>query len=348
MTLGQWFGFSAILCAIYILWQVRQALLLVFAAIVLATALNKLARWIQRFGIKRSWAVFFSISLLILGFITIFLLVVPPLFDQLQELATRVPRGLERGLQRLNLWINYLKTQLPGDFWQNLFQVNLQINALIQQVQRIGNPLIGGVGAFVGNTLGGLLGFLLILVLTIMLLADPMAYRRAFIQLIPSFYRQRMNGILDQCEIALGLWVVGALIDMSVVAVCSLAGLLVLQVPLAFANAILAGLLNLIPNIGPTLSVIPPMAIALLEDPWKAGFVFILYFLIQQAESNFLMPYLMAQQVSLLPAITLLSQGFFLTFFGFLGLLLALPLTVVGQVLVQEILIRDILDHWKQ
>ena len=348
MTIGQWFGFSAILCAIYILWQVRQALLLVFAAIVLATALNKLARWIQRFKIKRSWAIFFSISLLILTFVTIFLLVVPPLFDQLQELATRVPRGLERGLQRLNLWINDLKTQLPGDLWQNLFQVNLQINALIQQLQRLGNPVIGGVGTFLGNTLGGVFSFLLVIVLTIMLLADPLAYRQAFIQLIPSFYRQRMNGILDQCEEALGLWVVGALIDMTVVAICSLTGLLVLQVPLAFANAILAGLLNLIPNIGPTLSVIPPMAIALLEDPWKAGFVFILYLLIQQAESNFLMPYLMAQQVSLLPAITLISQAFFLTFFGFLGLVLALPLTVVGQVLVKEILIRDILDQWEQ
>jgi len=105
--------------------------------------------------------------------------------------------------------------------------------------------------------------------------------------------------------------------------------------------------LNLIPNLGPTISVIPPMAIALLEAPWKSLAVFGLYFAIQQIESNFLTPYVMAQQVSLLPAVTLLSQVFFATFFGFLGLFLALPLTVVGQIWVKEVLIKDVLDQWR-
>lgn len=347
MTLGKWLGLITICCAVYILWQVRQALLLVFAAIVLATSLNQLAKWIQRFGIKRFWAIFFSISLFVLFFVSVFLLVIPPLFNQLQELTLRVPQGLERGLQRLNSLINYLETQLPGEFIQELSQVNLDINDIVRQLQRLANQFVGGVGAFVGNTFGGLISFLLVLVLTLMLLAEPLAYRKAFIQLIPSFYRRRIDGILDQCEIALGRWVIGALIDMIAVACFSLIGLSILQVPLAFANAVLAGFFNLIPNIGPTLSVIPPMAISLLDAPWKAWFVLILYVIIQQAESNFLMPYLMAQQVSLLPAVTLLAQGFFLTFFGFLGLLLALPLTVVGQVLIKEILIKDILNDWE-
>jgi predicted PurR-regulated permease PerM len=105
-------------------------------------------------------------------------------------------------------------------------------------------------------------------------------------------------------------------------------------------------LLTFIPNIGPTLSVIPPIAIALLEDPWKALAVLILYIIIQQIESNLLTPLVMAQQVSLLPAVTLLAQVFFATFFGFLGLLLALPLTVVGQVWLKEVLLEDILDNW--
>jgi hypothetical protein len=89
------------------------------------------------------------------------------------------------------------------------------------------------------------------------------------------------------------------------------------------------------------------MAIALLEDPWKCLAVFILYFVIQQVESNFLTPYVMAQQVSLLPAVTLLAQVFFVTFFGFLGLFLALPLTVVGQIWVKEVLFKDVLDQWR-
>ena len=179
-----------------------------------------------------------------------------------------------------------------------------------------------------------------------MTLAEPLSYRKAFIQLFPSFYRRRIEGILDECEIALGRWVIGALISMSVITFLSLIGLSVLQVPLALAHAVLAGLLNLIPNIGPGLSVIPPVTIALLDSPLKAGFVLILYFLIQQFESNLLTPYVMAQQVALLPAVTLIAQVFFATFFGFLGLLLALPLTVVAQVWIREALIKDILNQW--
>jgi predicted PurR-regulated permease PerM len=94
------------------------------------------------------------------------------------------------------------------------------------------------------------------------------------------------------------------------------------------------------------MSVLPAMAIALLDNPWKALFVFILYFIIQQTESNFITPLVMAHQVSLLPAVTLISQLFFVTFFGFLGLFLALPLTVVAKIWVQEVLIKDVLDQW--
>jgi predicted PurR-regulated permease PerM len=105
--------------------------------------------------------------------------------------------------------------------------------------------------------------------------------------------------------------------------------------------------MNLIPNLGPTISVIPAMAIALLDSPWKSLAVLLLYFCIQQTESNFITPIVMAHQVSLLPAITLISQLFFVTFFGFLGLFLALPLTVVAKIWLQEMLIRDVLDQWE-
>ena len=177
--------------------------------------------------------------------------------------------------------------------------------------------------------------------------SQPLAYRRAFIALFPSFYRRRVDEILAECEVSLGKWFGGAILSMVVVAGLSLIGLLALQIPLALAQAILAGILNFIPNVGPTLSIILPMAIALLDEPWKAVAIFIIYLLIQQFESNFLTPYIMAQQVSLLPAITLIAQVFFTTFFGFLGLLLALPLTVVGKVWINAVLIEDILDRWK-
>jgi predicted PurR-regulated permease PerM len=111
---------------------------------------------------------------------------------------------------------------------------------------------------------------------------------------------------------------------------------------------VLAGLLNFIPNLGPTLSVVLPMGLALLDDPWKPLLVLILYFVIQQIESSLLTPYIMAQQVSLLPALTLLAQVFFASSFGFLGLLLALPLSVVFKVWFNAVVIEDVLNHWQQ
>ncbi len=340
MKLGQWLGLLALIASCYILWQIRQALLLLFAAVVLATSLNRLARYLQKFRLKRSIAVLLSISFLILIFVGLFLIVVPPFAQQFQQLTQRAPQGIAR----LNQWIDQIETRFSGQIGQQL--PNLDINDIIQQLRPIFNQLLGGAGAFVGNTLGVILSFLLVLVLTLMTLAEPLSYRKAFIQLFPSFYRRRVDGILDECEVALGGWVIGALISMSVITLLSLIGLSVLQVPLPLAHAVVAGLLNLIPNIGPGLSVIPPMTIALLDSPLKSGFVLILYFLIQQFETNLLTPYVMAQQVSLLPAVTLIAQVFFATFFGFLGLLLALPLTVVAKVWVREVLIKDILNQW--
>ncbi len=340
MKLGQWMGLLALIASCYILWQIRQALLLLFAAVVLATALNRLARYLQKFGLKRSIAVLCSISFLFLVLVGLFLIIVPPFAQQFQQLTQRAPQGIAK----LNEWIDQIEARFSGQLGQRL--PNLDVNDIMQQLQPLFNQLVGGAGAFVGNTLGVILSFLLVIALTLMTLAEPVSYRKAFIQLFPSFYRRRVDGILDECEIALGRWVIGALISMSVIAFLSLIGLSVLQVPLPLAHAVVAGFLNLIPNIGPTLSVIPPMTIALLDSPLKSGFVLILYFLIQQFESNVLTPYVMAQQVSLLPAVTLIAQVFFATFFGFLGLLLALPLTVVAQVWIREALIKDILNQW--
>lgn len=338
MDLGQLLGLIVICICLYILWQIRQVLLLVFAAVVLSTALNRLARRLQQSGLPRLWSVLLSIIILLTVLTGFFFIIVPPFATEFQQLAEILPKAINR----LNQWLNILRNNLPNQFNQYL----PDINNLIQQVQPLVSRLLGGSVAFVSNTLGSVLSFLLVIVLTLMMLAQPLSYRKTFVRLFPSFYRRRVDGILDECEVALGRWIIGALISMSVVALLSVIGLSILGVRLALAQGVLAGLLNFIPNIGPTLSIVLPMTIALLDAPWKSFAVLILYFIIQQFESSFLTPYVMAQQVALLPAITLMSQVFFATFFGFLGLILALPLTVVGQVWAKEVLIKDILDRW--
>ncbi|WP_072160747.1 AI-2E family transporter [Planktothricoides sp. SR001] len=353
MNLGQSIGLLVFILSFYILWQIRQILLLVFAAVILATALNRFARFLQQWkNLKRSWAVFLSISFLVFIFTIVVLIIVPPFVVEFQQLTNRFPQGINKGIQTLNDWVNQLEYRFSGELGQRVLDL-FKIEDIIRQVQNLINQIAEGLGAFlggtvgfVGGTVGVFLSFLLVMILSIMILAEPLAYRRAFVRLFPSFYRRRVEYILDRCDVALGGWLVGILLNMTAITVLSWIGLSILGVRLALAHAVLAGLLTFIPNIGPGLSVLPPIVIAVLDDPWKSLAVLILYILIQQAESNFLTPFVMAQQVSLLPAITLLAQLFFATFFGFLGLFLALPLTVVAQVWVQEILMKDVLDKW--
>ncbi|WP_375513688.1 AI-2E family transporter [uncultured Nostoc sp.] len=338
MKLGQWIGLIAILLSLYILWQIREVLLLMFAAVVLATTLNRLAKRFQRFGMKRGFAVLLAVAIFFAGVVGFFWLIVPPFAQQFQELTYQVPKGFGR----FNSWLDALRTRIPDQ----LIPYIPDVNSLIQQVQPFVNRVLGNSFAFVSGSLEVVLKILLVLVLTGMILADPVAYRKVFVRLFPSFYRRRVDGILDKCEVSLEGWITGAFIAICVVGLMSFVGLLILHVKAALALAVLAGFFNLIPNLGPTMSVIPAMAIAFLDEPWKAIAVLILYFFIQQAESNFITPVVMAHQVSLLPAITLIAQLFFVTFFGFLGLFLALPLTVVAKIWLQEVLIKDVLDEW--
>jgi predicted PurR-regulated permease PerM len=341
MLLGQGLGFIALLLSLYILWQIRQVVLVIFAAIVLATALNKLARKIRReFKLKRSLSLLAAIGIFIAVLVGFFVTIVPPFITQFQELTTtKFPAILKSATQ----WRTNIQSYIPAP----LIPYLPDLNDLDRQVQPLLKSIAGQSLTLFSSSLGAILNLLFMVILTIMLLAQPMAYRHAFIALFPSFYRRRVDGILSECEVSLGKWVGGALLSMVVVAILSLIGLLVLGIPLALAQAILAGILNFIPNVGPTMSVVMPMAIALMDEPWKAVAIFVIYILIQQFESNLLTPYIMSQQVSLLPAITLIAQVFFTTFFGFLGLLLALPLTVVAKIWINAVLIEDVLDRWK-
>lgn len=348
MKLGQLLGLLVITICLYILWQIREVLLLVFAAIVLANSLNQLVKFLRRFRLSRPWAVLLSIFIFLAVLVGFFFLIVPPFIAQFRELIDLFPKAIDVWTPRVRELINNLPPWLSQYLPQgNINARNLTLSQqLLQQLQPLAQSLVGGAGVFVSNTLGLILGFLLVLVLTLMMLAQPQAYRKTFVRLFPSFYRRRVEEILDKCEIGLGRWVIGALISMSLVGLLSVVGLYVLGIRLALAQGVLAGLLNFIPNIGPTLSVFLPMVIALLDAPWKSIAVLILYIIIQQLESNFITPYVMAQQVSLLPAISLMSQVVFATFFGFLGLILALPITVVLQVWLKEVLIKDVLDKW--
>ena len=339
MNFGSWIGLIVFFISLYILWQIKQLLLLLFTAVVLATSLNILVKKFQNRGMKRPYAVFLSMLSLILVAIGCIWIVIPPFIDQFQALSRLVPLAIEK----LDSWLDLLSESLDP----RIINILPDTEGLNRQLQPLIQQFLGGGLTIFYNSLGVLLSILLLLAITLMLLTDPDSYRQGFIRLFPAFYRHRVGDILDLCAKGLEGWLVGILFNMVVIAVFSFVGLLILGIPLALSQAMLAGVMTFIPNLGPTISVLSPMAIALIEAPWKSFAVLILYIIIQQVESNVLTPIVMAQQVSLLPAITLLSQLFFATFFGFLGLFLSLPLTVVGQIWFKEVIIKDVLDNWQ-
>lgn len=340
MNLGSLLGFLAIIISLYILWKIQQIVLIGFAAVVFATVINRFVRFLQRSRMKRGLAVI--ISVLILGALAIgvFALVVPSVVDQFRELADEIPETVEQFAS----WTSWFQQHLPDP----IVQAIQNLDSLADRLQVWINDISRNFVNIFFNTLGVVVNALLFVFVTIMLLANPQPYRRGFVLLFPSFYRQRVSEVLDECETALTGWAIGMLFNISIITAMSGIGLAILGVPLALANAILAGVFTLIPNVGPTLSVIPPTALALSEAPWKAIAVIILYVVIQQVESNILTPLVMHRQVALLPAVTLISLAAFGVLFGILGLFLALPIVVVAQVWVDEVLIKDILDPWHQ
>ncbi len=342
MTFAQWLGLGALLGLLILLWQIRQIALLVFGAIVLAVALDTLAQFPQRYGFRRGPSIAITGLTVLVGAILVGLIVVPPLADQLGRLFTDVvPDGIFQAQQLIENFILSLPTDIELPTLREL------ANSLVPQATELVRQARDFFSQSFTAFFATLLNLLFVIILTILLLVDPQAYNRAFVSVFPAFYRPRIRYILKRCELALRGWLLGIMLTSTLVMLLSGIGLWILGVPLILANAVLAGVFNFIPNIGPTLSVVAPMLVALTDAPWKSLAVLGLYILIQQLESSVFTPIVMSRQVSLLPALTLVAQITSAFFFGVLGLFLAVPLAAIVQVWIQEVLIRDVLDPWQ-
>jgi predicted PurR-regulated permease PerM len=342
-SLGKWIGFTIIVICLYVAWQIRQILLVLFMAIVLANALDILVESMRQRGIKRGRAILLTVLLLFVSLVGLVGVIIPSFLLQFQTLVNLVPRGINQ----LTANINQLLTRLDP----NLVNVLPTVDEIITQLQPILQQIASrGLNIFY-SSLGTLLSSVLLIALTLMLLGNPIPYRQCLIRLFPAFYRPRVEEILVMCNQALRGWLKEITFDMSLMTLLSLVGLSILGIPLALAQAILTGILTFIPNIGIGLSAIPPLAIALLEEPWKPLAVIFLYFycylITQKLDDSPRFADLSTYPAVLLPGFILLGQIFFATLFGILGLFLAVPLLIVGQIWLKEVLIKDILNKWE-
>ncbi len=209
---------------------------------------------------------------------------------------------------------------------------------VVEQMSGAGRHLFG----FFTSTLAAITGFILVMFLTIYIAADPKVYHGGLMHLFPHGARRRAGEVLTAIATVLRKWLVAQLIAMLVIGTVTTVALLILKVEAALPLGILAGLLEFIPTVGPVLSAVPAVAMGFVDSPQKALTIAIVYGVIQMMENHLLIPILMKEGVDIPPAVTILAQALMAMVFGFLGLLVAVPMTAAAMVAVKMLYVQDV------
>ena len=206
------------------------------------------------------------------------------------------------------------------------------------QLSRATGYLFGFLSS-VGTVVAGLV---LIIFLAIYIGAEPQLYHDGLMHLFPHRARRRAGEVLTEMATVLRKWLVVQLIAMVVIGSVTTVAMLLLGVKAAFALGFIAGLLEFIPTVGPILAAVPAIAMGFVDGPEKAVVVIVAYWGIQFLENNLLIPWLMRGGMDLPPALTLVAQGLMTLVFGFLGLMVAVPLTAAILVPIKMLYVRDV------
>ncbi len=216
MTFGSSLGLVLLVFCLLILWQIRQILLLLLMAILLAQILNLAVTWWQRHHLKRSYALIITLFGFFIGIIGMFVGIIPALVQQFRQLFSLLPQAIERLWGQVHSLEDYLDPSLAS--------VLPDFKTLLAQLQPLINQIAGrGLSIFYG-TFGIILSLLLIVALGLMILADPAAYYRCFLRLFPAFYRSRVRSILEQCDRDLKAWLKGIFCHMLIMTFGQLPG----------------------------------------------------------------------------------------------------------------------------
>lgn len=212
---------------------------------------------------------------------------------------------------------------------------------VVEQLGDLGQHLF----AFLTSTVAVLGSILLILFVAIYIAVDPETYRRGFLYLVPRRGREKAANVMSEVSLMLRRWLMTQLVAMVLVGTATTIALVILDVRAALALGILAALLEFIPIFGPIIAAVPAIAMGFLESPQMALYVLIVYVVIQQIESQLLVPLLMKEGVDIPPVLTVLAQALMVLVFGFVGLLVAVPLVAAAIVVVKVLYVQDVVGE---
>ena len=332
---------------VLIFWSLREFFLLIICSLVLANIICNLCNQLKKiFKIPRFLSLFLVLIFLTFILLTSVLLILPPFINEFNEILFDIPNAFTRINLLINSNMDKINKLLYGEDSKNIYDGLNIINEFSSLpdgttiVKAIQESLINLIN-LAGNLGSGLIKLMFVLVVSLMISIEPNSYKEAVLIITPKYLRNKFRNIFEKSNIALSNWLFSMVISSLSVGLLSLIVLYLLDVKYAISNAIIAMVLNIIPNIGPVLSAVFPISIALIDNLWKPTLVLGAYIIIQNVESYIIMPSIMKKKTNLLPGLTLISQFGFTFIFGPLGLILSLPLAVVIQTIIKELSKQD-------
>ena len=317
----------ALLVGGYFLYKITGVVLAFLLTILFSIILSAPVNYLHRRGLPRTWGML-AVLAAFAGALWIFgLAVVPAVQAQSSQLVAASPALVTEALELFN--------RVQGFFGLGA-RISLDGESLSELGRRVltGNAVstAAGVGLTVATAVS--LG-VVVLIATIYMVIRPEPWVDGFVSLFPAGWRQRTREVLFEMYHTVQRWFIGQLAAMTFIAVFWAISLSVIGVPFALLLGIFSGLVSFVPYLGATISVVLPLLLALISEPFTAVYVILAFVAIQQIEGNILQPLLMSQAVDLHPALVvfaLLTMG---TLFGIVGVILAVPLGAVVQVLVR-------------
>ena len=322
----------ALVLASYLVYQIAVVVLVLLLTLLFSVIISGPVDYLERRDVGRGLG-----TLAVLGGLALILgimgrALVPVIEEQASALAETFPELLENAQD--------LAARLQGALGLEI-SFGLDPQNVLDSAR---NFLSGGAlttVANVGASVANVLSFAVVIAIaTIYAVARPAPLINGFVALFPAGKRQRVREILGEVYETVQRWFLGQLVSMTIIGVLSTVALSIIGIPFALLLGIFSGLISFIPFVGPLISVVPPVLLALIGSPIDALWVVLAYAGIQAVESYLIQPLVMSRAVSLHPAVVMFALLVMGTLFGFVGVLLAVPLVTALHVLLRELWIE--------
>jgi predicted PurR-regulated permease PerM len=302
------------LLSLWVVYTIRDILLQVFVALLITAILDPLTTKLLKYGVSRSASILLVYLLAIAMVTFVISAIIPPLIDQTTLFAAGLPTFLQ-------------KLPISSDVGSQIVQqVVSQFGSLPSQVAKI-----------IFGLFGNIINVVTVLVFAYYLLSERQNLVVQLAKLIGQKKEEESLRILSVLEHKLGGWARGQLLLMLIIGIFSYVGLLLLGIPYALPLAIIAGLLEVVPYLGPIMSAIPAIVIGFGISPFMGFATVVLYFLVQQFENYFFVPRIMQHSTGVNPVIILLALSIGLRLAGPVGFILAIPVYISVTVLIEEL-----------